>query len=108
MSLITFGFGATAALVLTLGFGLGQPPEEVGGSYITFGQGQSASKFVMLGLSPGTAQPPVEPPAIMGGGVFRPERRLTVEEMERRKLQSEDELMLFIAAASASLGLLDE
>ncbi len=51
------------------------------------------------------------PPAVVvipGGGSFVQERRLTVTELQRRKLQSEDELILFIAAASASIGLLDE
>jgi hypothetical protein len=51
MSLIRLGFGATAALVLTLG--LGSAPAPQGGSYVTLGQGQTASKVAMLGLSPG-------------------------------------------------------
>jgi hypothetical protein len=53
MSLIRLGFGATAALVLTLG--LGSAPAPQGGSYVTLGQGQTASKVAMLGLSPGAA-----------------------------------------------------
>ncbi len=54
----------------------------------------------------GTEIPPVAV-VIPGGGTFVQERRLTVAELQRRKLQSEDELILFIAAASAAIGLLE-
>lgn len=52
MSLVRLGFGATAALVLTLGFG----SQAQGGSYVTLGYGETATKVAMLGLSPSTAQ----------------------------------------------------
>ena len=82
MSVVTFGFGESAARVVTLGFGaatqsgsyvtlgygeaatrtamLGLTPGAgvgTGGSYITFGYGESASKAAMLGLVPGAATP---------------------------------------------------
>lgn len=53
MSVVTFGFGASAPLVLTLGFG--SPAQS--GSYVTLGYGESASCAAMLGLAPGVGAP---------------------------------------------------
>ncbi len=52
-SYITFGYGQSASKAAMLG--LVPSATAQGGSYITFGYGQSASKAAMLGLAPSAA-----------------------------------------------------
>lgn len=130
MSFITNGFGATAALVLTLGFGTAAEPQS--GSYVTLGYGESASRTTMLGLSPpvgtpgsyitfGTGQsaslhlrlgmgigeetePPPEPPQDIITG--NPGRRFQFPTGANRILRDDDEILAFIMSVINS-GMLD-
>jgi hypothetical protein len=111
MSLIRLGFGATAAQggsYVTLGQGqtaskvamLGLSPGAAaqGGSYITLGQGQTASKFAMLGLSPG---PEVEPPQLNDAINGAPRIILDLSKFNRL-MRDDDELVSLLLTLAAS------
>ena len=49
----------------------------------------------------------VIPPTGISGGSYRQPIRITVSELDRMRLQRDDELLLFIVSAAVACGLLD-